>query len=185
MRIQLHGFYGSGNVGDEAILQVLISNLRSEPEHHELVVETMNPDLTIDYHDVDVVSPRFDPLQPSLAWFQNVRRSDELWIGGGGIFSTGGMFKYALMTFFAKLFGSKVRIVSVGFANPLQSRHEKLLLKYLLPLVDSVTVRNERSKSNIRDAGFDGDVVIIPDPVFGLNNCTDSGGPPRLIARTR
>ena len=81
VRVGISGSYGGLNLGDEAILQVIISELRrSVPV--EVTVFSHNPEDTLSRHRVErAVS--FDKLTEELR--TEIDRLDFLILGGGGI----------------------------------------------------------------------------------------------------
>ncbi|MBW9234858.1 polysaccharide pyruvyl transferase family protein, partial [Leptospira santarosai] len=55
LKIVLSGFYGLGNTGDEAILNAIVDNLRSELNNPDITVFSLSPELTAKEHGVKSV----------------------------------------------------------------------------------------------------------------------------------
>ncbi len=76
MKVLISGYYGFGNLGDEALLSGLLSGLRQQG--HRVTVLSQDPAQTRRLHGVQAVS-RFYGLLPALL------RHDALISGGGGL----------------------------------------------------------------------------------------------------
>lgn len=76
MRVLLSGYYGFGNVGDEAILSALVAGLRAHG--HDVEVLSADPDATRRQHDVAATHRLL-----GLPWA--LGRADALVSGGGGL----------------------------------------------------------------------------------------------------
>lgn len=81
--VGIAGSYGGLNVGDEAILTVAISELRSVMPEAEIVVFSRNVADTRERHDVDRVVPAREAMRAEIQ--SEVKRLDLMLLGGGGI----------------------------------------------------------------------------------------------------
>jgi len=76
----IHGYYGFGNVGDEAILSVVMDWLRAVFGDVEFVVLSSNPVRTKRIHDINAVRERLS----SLRFWNAFLRSHVVVFAGGG-----------------------------------------------------------------------------------------------------
>lgn len=80
MRFLLSGYYGFGNLGDEALLAVIVSQLKSRYPYAEIDVLSAAPDQTAHELRVDA-TPRWD----AKAIRRAIDRADVVLSGGGGL----------------------------------------------------------------------------------------------------
>ena len=79
--ILVAGYYGFGNVGDEAILSAILTDLRKQREGLEFIVISSNPEETAASHNVRSVHwKEINTLMDAA------RECDLIILGGGGIF---------------------------------------------------------------------------------------------------
>ncbi len=81
--VGIAGSYGGLNVGDEAILTVAVSALRTALPEVEVVAFSRNVSHTRDHHEVDRVVPAREAMRAQIKC--EVQRLDLLLLGGGGI----------------------------------------------------------------------------------------------------
>lgn len=148
MKLLLAGYYGSGNIGDEAILRSLISGIRENYPYGKITVLSADPLETSKTHDVDSIRK-----YSFFRILKELRSSDAFILGGGGILqdatSARSLFYYLLLISAAKFFGKKVILLGQGI-GPVRNKY---LLKKVLANVDLITVRDERSFRELRDIG--------------------------------
>ncbi len=144
-RVLVLGGYGTRNVGDEAILSGLLSQL---PRGIDVRVVSRNPAETMALHGVRAVSPGGAPAA--------LLHSNVLIVGGGGIFS-GHMGPFGkLMPFFAllaKARGARVAFHGVGVypSAPLLVRRS---LRWVAPRLASFSVRDDISLRTLESWGI-------------------------------
>lgn len=80
MRFLISGYYGFGNLGDEALLRVIVSQLKSRHPYGEIDVLSAKPDETAHELSVDA-TPRWD----AKAIRRAIERADVVISGGGGL----------------------------------------------------------------------------------------------------
>lgn len=80
MRFLLSGYYGFGNLGDEALLSVIVSELKSRYPYGEIDVLSAKPEETAHELHVDA-TPRWDAKAVRHA----IERADVVLSGGGGL----------------------------------------------------------------------------------------------------
>lgn len=158
--VLVSGYYGFGNLGDEAILEVLLSQLNPE----SIVVLSNNPQKTASIFGVES-QDRWNLLKV-FALFQRAK----LFVsGGGGLFqdtsSLRSVVYYSLLHFMARIAGVKVLVYAQGL-GPLRSPVAKYLTSLSMRFSDLVTVRDPRSLSLLRDWGITGHLTA--DPVWSL-----------------
>nr|MBS0021132.1 polysaccharide pyruvyl transferase family protein [Gammaproteobacteria bacterium] len=81
-RVGISGSYGGLNLGDEAILQVIVSQLRRDFPV-EITVFSRNPRDTLQRHQVDHAVPVREFSRSEI--LPQIQRLDLLILGGGGI----------------------------------------------------------------------------------------------------
>lgn len=151
MKIVISGFYGLGNTGDEAILQSIISQLRSELQHPEITVLSLSPKKTAEDHHVNSIYRGW--RHNNRGKIRALREADLLLSGGGGLlqdhyptkFLFGPLPYYLLIVFLAKLCGTKVMFFSQGI-GPIRSTWGKVLIRFFGNMADFITVRDSFSK---------------------------------------
>lgn len=80
MRLLLSGYYGFGNLGDEALLQVIVSQLRTRHPYAEIDVLSAKPEITA--HELRVeATARWDSKAVRAA----IEKADVVLSGGGGL----------------------------------------------------------------------------------------------------
>ncbi len=152
------GGYGVGNIGDEAILSGMLQELKGN-----IIVVSHAPAETMRLFKVDAISP--NPIK----LFEACLLSNEIRIGGGGIFSKY-MGPYAKkiphFAIFCKLFGKKVHWDSIGI-YPSTPKNVLKILKLALRLSDSVTVRDRVSQKFVTTE-LKCYASLVPDPSLNI-----------------
>ncbi len=151
MRVLLSGYYGYGNLGDEALLSGIISGLKKYG--HDVTVLSGNPDYTKQLHNVNAVS-RYKGLP--LALLQH----GAIISGGGGLLqdktSSRSLQYYLGVLSLAKLFGKKT-IVYGQSIGPLSESGKKAVASTLQGV--SVAVRDEQSQKLLVELGVKAELV--------------------------
>jgi polysaccharide pyruvyl transferase WcaK-like protein len=155
-RILVAGAYGTGNLGDEAILSGLLTKLRKErnPRLTRIVVFSRAPRESASIHGVTARRRNLGDLVTC----------DEIIIGGGELFqdSNNMSIKYGLLGVVAKLLGKRVVFSSIGMSL-MKKRFGRLVAKLSLRLADEVSVRDDASRRRLIDLGLDRPVVVVDD----------------------
>lgn len=143
MKVLISGYYGSGNVGDEAVLVSIIQGLRRRDPEIEIAVLSASPGLTAELNGVKTVH--------RTAWhriWREMRRADVFISGGGTLFqdatSSRSFWYYIGLIVMAKLFRKKVMVFAQGF-GPLRRKHNRKIARAILDRVDLITLRDEDS----------------------------------------
>jgi polysaccharide pyruvyl transferase CsaB len=181
-RIFLVGYYGVGNLGDEAIRGAV------EAVASELGVEIANVAIrgpgTGDPRDV-ASTPRAWP-----AYLAAIRRADRVVIGGGGILKDEGLrlpVDLFVTVLLARLLRRRVTLLAVG-VGPFYTRLGRWLIRAIARLAQVRTVRDEASATALRGLGV-GDVEVGADPVVvmtpGAEPVRRADGPGRALVSIR
>lgn len=151
MKILVSGYYGFGNVGDEAVLGAMVQGFRQYLPESEITVLSAAPRLTAELNQVGSVS-RFD--LPGI--LREIRKADVVVSGGGSLFqdvtSNRSFLYYIGIVWLAKLLGKKVMVFAQGF-GPLRKRFNRWLARLVLNRVDLITLRDEDSLAELRKMG--------------------------------
>ncbi len=164
-RILISGYYGFNNSGDEAILRLMIDNLRAQLRDIELTILSHNPEDTAARYGVRSVN-RMNPF----AILREVRRCDLLISGGGNLLqdatSQRSLLYYLSIINLTHAMGKKVFIYSQGI-GPLNDVRNRRRTARSLSRVDGIVVRDQQSKELLAQIGVDvSDVRVTSDPVI-------------------
>jgi polysaccharide pyruvyl transferase CsaB len=164
-RIVLLGWYGSDNVGDEAVLQAVVEALRSRGLH-DLHVLSVNPAKTLTRLNLPA-SPRslLHPRTLRAMWGARA-----LVLGGGGLIQDGtsvyNLPLYALFVAVARLLGLKVVGWGLG-VEPVWTLLGKLLTRFICGASHHFSVRDHMSLCLLQRAGVPTHrVKVTADPAF-------------------
>ncbi len=163
LHIGIVGSYGGLNLGDEAILQVIISQLRRTLPV-EITVFTHHPDDTRSRHGVEraVSLDRLaDELRPE------VERLDLLIVGGGGILFDSYAQANLRPAMLAHDMGTPVMLYAVG-AGPLEDPAEQQAVRDCLNRAGCVTVRAVDSRKLLEQIGVQRPIEVTADPALLL-----------------
>ncbi|MBQ8404210.1 MAG: polysaccharide pyruvyl transferase family protein [Clostridia bacterium] len=163
-RVLLCGYYGYGNVGDEAMLSVLCRALAGSEAVGEICVMSTRPDDTAKRRDTLAV-PRFSPAAVGKA----MARADVLIFGGGNIFqdrtSTASLLYYAAVARLARAHGCRVALSANGI-GPLLHRKNLTRVKKALSAADYISMREDFSRELAVWLTESEDVFLSGDLVF-------------------
>lgn len=178
IRILVHGYFGFGNVGDEAILSVLIDEFRRIYDDVHVTVLSSNPYRTMKIHGVKAVREKF----LSLAFWREFLKSHMLVFAGGGRYGVLTWRRIALLAIMAKLFGKKVIFRGIGVytydwhGSPVISDKPVpfegitgILVRIAVELADFISVRDAYSYVVLRLNRVSKKVVIEDDLAFRMN----------------
>lgn len=165
-RVLLSGYYGFGNIGDEAILAATVHSLRSRLPDLGISVLSKSPDETS--RDYDVASFHRMSLPQMIGAFQN---ADLIVFGGGSLLQDQTSFRslayYLSILLLAKMMAKPVIVYANGI-GPLKSRLGRYLTKTLLNTVTEISVRDDESLALLREIGVVRHVKTTADPAFLL-----------------
>lgn len=174
MKILVSGYYGFGNLGDEAILKSIIMALKNVDSNIDITVLSNDIENTEKVHKVKAIN-RWNPF----VIFSKLISSDGLISGGGSLFqditSSRTILYYSFIIGLAKLARKPVFIYAQGI-GPISKKLNRKIIKYLFNKVDYITLRDVYSKKLIESIGVKNNITIVPDPVmaFDVNNIDDN-----------
>lgn len=163
IRAVLCGYYGMGNVGDEALLLSLLQML---PESVEPIVLSGNPQATKKQYGVASY------YRKSTLTILKVLQQSEVFIWGGGSLmqdatSLASPIYYAGLMALAQQRGLKTLAWAQGI-GPLNKSFTRWLTKQVLLGCDAVSVRDRASAELLRSWNIE--PILAPDPVWALKS---------------
>jgi polysaccharide pyruvyl transferase CsaB len=162
-RIGISGSYGGLNLGDEAILQSIVAQLRASIPC-EITVFSRDATDTAARHKVErsiaVRDLSRDEVRPDVA------ELDLLILGGGGILYDEAAGVYLREVELAYEHDVPVLVYAVS-AGPLHDATARALIRDTLSRVDAVTVRERRARQLLEEVGVR-DIEVTADPAFLL-----------------
>lgn len=163
-RIGITGSYGGLNLGDEAILKSIITQLRATMPV-DIRVFSRNAEDTRRRHDVEQALPVRDMSRAEAR--DAVAELDLLIFGGGGILYDGEAELYLREVSLAHELNVPVIIYAVS-AGPLRSRTVRERVAEALSKAAIVTVRDRPGRRLLEDIGVRREVLLTADPALLL-----------------
>lgn len=163
-RIGISGSYGGLNLGDEAILQSIIAQLRATLRA-EITVFTRDPDDTRRRHDVERAVAVRTFSRTEIA--PEIERLDLFVLGGGGILYDADAQTYLREALVAQESGVPVMLYAIG-AGPLKDPNVQELVRERLNRATAITVRERSAQKVLEEAGVDREIVVTADPALLL-----------------
>jgi polysaccharide pyruvyl transferase CsaB len=171
-KVLLCGYYGEHNLGDDALLQVLLSQLPAGVEPvvtaaDRQAVEAAFPVATVDRRHLTAV-------------LKALAGCEALVLGGGSLLQDSTSF-LSLVYYGALITAARLRRLPVLLwgqgLGPLQRRRSRLLTRSLLAMATAISWRDPASAALARSWGIDG--RLGSDPVWAVapRAWTGSGGP--------
>jgi polysaccharide pyruvyl transferase WcaK-like protein len=177
LNIVVHGYFGFGNIGDEAILSVIINEFKEIFGNVDFTVLSCNPMRTKKIHSVKAIKERLT----SLSFWRSFLRSHMLIFAGGGRYGYATWRRMALLALLAELLGKAVVFRAVGVypydwrGSPVISREPMpfrgltgLLVRLAVSGASHVGVRDRYSYAVLRLTGVNRCISIEDDPTFRL-----------------
>jgi polysaccharide pyruvyl transferase CsaB len=164
-KIGITGSYGGMNLGDEAILQSILEQLRREMPGCEITVFSRDADDTKRRHKVERAVPVRKLSRAEVV--PEVERLDLLLFGGGGILYDADARTYLREVLVAKEHGVPVMLFAVG-AGPLSDPTVQAAVRDALEGVAAITVREKSAQQLLEEAGVRSEVVVTADPALLL-----------------
>jgi polysaccharide pyruvyl transferase WcaK-like protein len=181
-KILISGSYGTGNVGDEVILERLLQQFSG----HDLTVLSQGCSYTQKFFQgievidqtpswrpirilKDIVKCRFSQIRSRINFLNALRRADVFVVGGGGLFAelVPQVLEFYLHQIkWAKFLGTKVLVLGVGVGPLRTSKGKANLGRTFNRCVSGVLVRDEQSFDNLMSVGVDVKVNVCPDFAF-------------------
>ena len=178
-RIVISGYYGFGNVGDEAVLAGMLTTFRRLRIEAEVTVLSADPERTMREHAGVESIHRYRLPQVIRA----MRRADLVVSGGGSLFqdvtSAISPYYYLSVLRLARLLRRKTMIYAQG-VGPLVREGTKRAVARAMHRAHLITVRDADSKSLLESIGVTKPVHLSADPSFLVE--PDLAAADRLLA---
>jgi polysaccharide pyruvyl transferase CsaB len=158
-RVAISGSYGGMNLGDEAILEVILRELRASLDV-DVVVFSRNSKDTEQRHKVRAVPIREMHKDDVI---EELRKLDLFILGGGGILFDGLVEDMLRDVNWAKELGIPVMVYAIS-VGPLKTPESKQLVVTALSKVDKITVRENEAKRILHDLGLEREIEVTADP---------------------
>ncbi len=163
-RVGISGSYGGLNLGDEAILEAIVRQLRSSGPV-EITVFTRDVEDTLRRHHVEhAVTARQMTRDEARV---EVEKLDLLILGGGGILYDRDVELYLREVALAHEAGVPVVVYAIS-AGPLTDHSKRKLIAKHLNTVAALTVRDRQSKKLLEEVGVERDIILTADPALLL-----------------
>lgn len=164
-RVGITGSYGGLNLGDEAILQSMIGELRRELPGVEITVFSRDAEDTRRRHGIERALAVRKMSRAEVV--PEIQRLDLLLFGGGGIVYDAEVKLYLREVLVAKELGVPVMVYAIG-AGPLKDPAAQAAVRDALDGVHAITVRERAAQQVLEEAGVHRDVVVTADPALLL-----------------
>ena len=167
--VVLSGYYGFHNSGDDAILKMIINDIRSRDPKLGITILSNRPADTKRIYNVNAVN------RWNFFAIRKVMKDSRLFISGGGsviqdVTSTKSLLYYLFLIKLAKRHGNKVMLYANGI-GPVNKKSNQKRAKNVLNLVDVITLRESDSQDILNEMGvINPKTVITCDPVVALSN---------------
>lgn len=168
-KILISGYYGFDNFGDDAILQVMVSELKKNLINPKITVISNNPEKIKRVYEVDSVH-RFNFRE-----IFNRMSACNVFISGGGsllqdITSCRSFLYYLGLIFLSGLLCKKTIVFAQGI-GPISTIMARLLTKLVLSHVSLITVRDKESQVFLNKLGVK--CTLATDPAWSLEFTSD------------
>jgi polysaccharide pyruvyl transferase CsaB len=161
--VTILGWYGSGNAGDESILQTIIKMVKNNYINCEIVIISHRP---------EYIEKKYRMRSININDFRNIAftlfKSELFILGGGGLIKPGSVGYYSTILSIANFLSSKTIVYSVS-AIPITSFIDRLLVFFAFNICDYISVRDTYSKKILRNIGIHRKIYVTRDPVLGAN----------------
>jgi len=161
-RVGISGSYGGANLGDEAILDGIIGQLRATLPV-EITVFSRNPEDTLNRHQVERAVPVRSLTRKEVT--PEIERIDLFILGGGGILFDGEAEKFMREVFIAHELGVPVAVYAIS-AGPLNSPQARRAVRTGLNEAAVITVRDRLGYRLLEDVGVEQEIHLTADPAL-------------------
>jgi polysaccharide pyruvyl transferase CsaB len=165
LKVGITGSYGGLNLGDEAILQSIITQLRRDVPQVDITVFSRDAEDTKKRHGVERAVPVRKLSRAEAA--AEVERLDLLILGGGGILYDADARTYLREVSLAKEKHVPVMVYAIG-AGPLENIDVQKAVADSLEGVELITVRERSAQQVLEHAGVHREIVVTADPALLL-----------------
>ena len=189
VQVLVMGWYGSGNAGDELILDTLHGWVKEKGG--VLTVLSIDPAHTEKMHKLQAIQS-----SNMVTVAQAMQSCDLFVLGGGGLFQTHQAFSipalysyaepdiavYARPVLMARQFGVPTIMWAQGI-GPLDNLDARLIVKDIFSDAAYVSVRDEKSKQLLSELGVTQKITLAPDPVWTLPSSPKTRMPEKSCLR--
>lgn len=168
----ISGYYGSGNIGDDALLTAIIKDLQSYKKDVRVLVMSRDAVQTRTSYKVDSI----DWLNPfKILW---AMKNARLFINGGGsliqdVKSTRSLMYYLGTITLAKRLGLKVMLYANGI-GPLTKSNNRQMTQRIVNRVDVITLRENMSYKELMDLHINKPKIhVTADPALTIEPAGD------------
>lgn len=168
-KILLAGYYGFGNLGDEAILEMVLKQLLNITDRNNITVLSGNKEETTQKYKIKTID-RYN----ILSIIKKLKESDALVFGGGSLLqdvtSKRSIYYYLFLIRLAKLMKDKVVMLSQGI-GPILNARSKIATGKTVNIADYISVRDKYSKEFLKDIGVNEKKIFLSaDPVINFKS---------------
>jgi polysaccharide pyruvyl transferase CsaB len=163
-RVGISGSYGGLNLGDEAILEGIVTGLRRALPV-EITVFSRNPEDTLARHHVERAVPVREMSRDEV--LPEIERLDLFILGGGGILFDAEAHLYLREVALAQERQVPVMVYAIS-AGPLRDPAAQKLTRTCLSRATAVTVRERRALQVLEEIGVHRDIEVTADPALLL-----------------
>ena len=169
--IIINGYYGYKNIGDEALLQAILENIKNVYPSSKITVLSANPKETSARYLVNSI------YRYNLFKIRKEMKKAKVFISGGGsllqdVTSTKSLIYYTSIIRLAKRLGLKTMIYANGF-GPINKEKNLERVKSALSSSDVITMSEPSSAEAIKDLLPDLTIKTSADPAFSLTSTND------------
>jgi polysaccharide pyruvyl transferase WcaK-like protein len=187
IRILASGWFGCGNIGDDAILEGILETIRSSGIPADIAALSYDPEGLEESSGIKgyphlpsgllkgSLSTLNGNLSQSLGAF---RWADLFLLGGGGFLSDWqreAPWLWLRQLIVARLLGKKTMLYGLGTGPFLTTRGAFLTKVIINRYADYITVRDEKSKLWLLETGVDKDIFVSGDPALSLESDDEEG----------
>ncbi len=165
--ILLAGYYGFGNLGDEAILEMVLKQLLEITDKDNITVLSGNKEETSEKYNINTID-----RNNVVSIIKKLMTSDALVFGGGSLLqdvtSNRSIYYYLFLIRLAKVMKNKVIMLSQGI-GPILNENSRKVTANTLNKVDYITVRDKQSKEFLENIGVNENLISLSaDPVINF-----------------
>jgi len=165
-RIVISGYYGFGNLGDEAVLASMLNSLRTRVPDARFVVLSADPPGTTRLHGVPSIS------RAGLGTIRVITGADLFISGGGSLIqdttsARSALYYLGVLSFAAR--GARRSMIYAQGLGPIRRRWIRPLAARTLDRVHVISFRDEDSQQLAQEIGVRRPTQLVADPVFALD----------------
>lgn len=163
--IGITGSYGGMNLGDEAILETIIRQIRETASSTRITIFTLDREDTLNRHPVDHAVAVRELIRREAQ--SEIEKLDLLIFGGGGILYDRDVKTFLREVELAHEIGVPVFVYAIG-TGPLNDPDNRKLVVRQLDRAAAVTVRDRPALKLLEEVGVKQNIVLTADPAFLL-----------------